>query len=60
MIKIGDKVHVTLYIGENSEKGFDAIVQHIPNANYFNECWLFLDDNRQIRYIKNFVQIIKK
>lgn len=60
MIKVGDRVHVTLYIGENSEKGFDATVEYVPQVDYSNGCWIFLDDNRQLRYVKDFVQIIKK
>jgi hypothetical protein len=60
MIAIGDKVIVTLFIGENTEKSFPAIVRYNPvtSAGY-NDYWIFEDADGNIRYVKDYVQIIK-
>ena len=52
-----DEVKVVLFIGENTEKSFDGKVLHIPNN--FGEPWIFLDGNKHIRYVRDYVQIIK-
>lgn len=57
-IEKGDKVYVSLFMGEQTEKGFEGIVQYVPGQP--GESWIFSDAEGNIRYIPNFVQIIKR
>lgn len=56
-ISIGDKVTVTLYIGENVERNFVGVVKYVPVAT--GDSWVFLDSLNNIRYVQSFVQMIK-
>lgn len=58
-IKVGDRVHVILYISDRYEKGFFGKVVCLPEMSPQN-CWIFTDDAEQTRYVKYYIQIIKE
>lgn len=56
-IHIGDLVEVTLFIGPQSERAFQGFVQYMPLS--LEDSWIFLDTDGNIRYVREFIQIIK-
>jgi hypothetical protein len=57
LIDIGDKVRVGLYTTQYGSEYFDAEVRYKPQAT--GDCWIFIDSFENIRYVQNYMEIIK-
>ena len=57
LIDIGDNVRIGLYATQYGSEYFDGQVRYKPCSS--GDSWIFIDSFGNIRYVQNFIEIIK-